>query len=235
MATSKPHPRPLGVIDEPFGARVTLRQALDVVLDQAPSLIERTLESLGGKDDKPAKGIGMVKPNFSQPVQAVVQLLIAHKSQASEVFVERLRYYFFLGVGTSAQSPQMMRFEDLKLFEEEDLDESIEVAGAMHEVTLLTDEIMPTLDALMSSLLGWITVQPQINPLRPEMFARALRDCIIDQVADIEIRGSIIGHAACMPNYANGLNLMGWKRHPAPSRRICQAWRKPIPLRSVIR
>jgi hypothetical protein len=194
MASSKP--RPLGVIDEPFGARVTLRQTLDVVLDQAPGLIEKTIDALGGKGDKPVKGIGLVKPNFPPSVQAVVDLLISHKSQAIEVYVKRLRYYVFLGVGTSAQSPQTMRFEDLKLFEEEDLDESIEVAGALQEITLLTDEIMPTLDALISSLLGWITVQPQINPLRPEMFARALRDCITDQVADVEIRGAIIGHAA---------------------------------------
>ncbi len=194
MATSKP--RPLGVIDEPFGARVTLRQCLDVVLDQAPGLIEKTIEALGGTSDKPIKGIGLVRPNFPPPVQAVVQLLIAHKHQAIEVFVERLRYYVYLGVGTSAQSPQMMRFEDLKLFEEEDLDESIEVAGALQEVTMLTDDIAPTLDALISSLLGWITVQSQINPLRPEMFARALRDCITDQVADVEIRGAIISHAA---------------------------------------
>jgi Protein of unknown function (DUF1631) len=194
MATSKP--RPIGVIDEPFGARVTLRQTLDVVMDQAPSIIEKVILSLGGKDDKPAKGVGMVKPNFAPPVQAVVALLIAHKAQATEVFVERLRYYVFRGVGTSAQSAQLMRFEDLKLFEEEDLDESIEVAGALHEVTLLTDEVMPALDALISSLLGWITVQPQINPLRPEMFARALRDCITSQIADVEIRGAIIGHAS---------------------------------------
>lgn len=189
-------PRPLGVIDEPFGARVTLRQCLDVVMDQAPAIIDKVIESIGGKDDKPVKGIGMVRPNFPPPVQAVVALLVAHKAQAAEVFIERLRYYVFRGVGTSAQSAQLMRFEDLKLFEEEDLDESIEVAGAMQEITLLTDEVMPTLDALISSLLGWITVQSQINPLRPEMFARALRDCITEQVADVEIRGAIIGHAA---------------------------------------
>jgi Protein of unknown function (DUF1631) len=194
MASSKP--RPFGLIDEPFGARVTLRQCLDVVLEQAPSLIEKTIDALGGKGDKPAKGIGMVKPNFPPAVQAAVDLLIVHKSKTMEVFSERLRYYMYLGVGASAQSPQLMRFEDLKLFEEEDLDESIEVAGAMQEVTLLTDEVMPAVDALISSLLGWITVQPQINPLRPEMFARALRDCITDQVADVDIRGAIISHAA---------------------------------------
>jgi hypothetical protein len=194
MATQPP--RPLGVIDEPFGARVTLRQTLDVVMDQVPSIIEKVIDSLGGKDDKPVKGIGMVRPNFPPPVQAVVALMIANKHQAIETFVERLRYYVFRGVGTSAQSAQLMRFEDLKLFEEEDLDESIEVAGALQEMTQLTDEVMPTLDALISSLLGWITVQSQINPLRPEMFARALRDCITEQVADVEVRGAIIGHAS---------------------------------------
>ena len=194
MATSAK--RPIGVIDEPFGARVTLRQTLDIVLEQAPDLIQKVIESLGSKDDKPVKGIGMLRPNFSPPVQAVVKLLIANKLRLTEVFTERLRYYMFLGVGTLAQAPQLMRFEDLKLFEEEDLNESIEVAGVMQEVALLTDEIMPTLDALVSSLLGWITVQSQINPLRSEMFARALRDCLIDQITDAEMRDAIIGHAS---------------------------------------
>ena len=194
MAT-KP-PRPLSVIDEPFGARVTLRQCLDVVMDQAPAIIERVIDSLGGKDEKPVKGIGMVRPNFPAPVQAIVAQLATHKKQVIQTFVDRLRYYVFIGLGTSAQSAQLMRFEDLKLFEEEDLDESIEVAGALQEITQLTDEISPTIDALISSLLGWITVQSQINPLRPEMFARALRDCISEQVVDVEIRGAIIGHAS---------------------------------------
>ncbi len=193
MASSS---RPIGVVDEHHGARVSLRQCLDVVMDQAPGMISKVINALVGKDDKPAKGIGMVKPNFPAPVQAVVQLLVAHEQQACNTFVERLRFYVYRGVGATTQAPQMMRFEDLKLFEEEDLDESIEVASALQEITLLTDEVIAPLDALVSTLLGWITVQPQINPLRPEMFARALRDCIVEQVADVEIRGAIISHSA---------------------------------------
>ncbi len=192
MSSSRFHP--LGVIDEPFGARVTLRQCLEVTLDQAPGLIEKCLDALSGKEDKSFKGSNWVKPNFPASVQAFVNQLMVHRQVVAEVFVERLQYYVYLGVGASAQSPQLMRFEDLKLFDDVDLDASIEVASAMQEITSQTDELMPTLDALASTLLGWITVQSQINPLRPEMFARALRDCIADQVPDAEIRGAIIGH-----------------------------------------
>jgi hypothetical protein len=194
MATSaRP---PIGPVDEPHGARVNLRQCLEVVMEQAPGLVGKVLNALVGKDEKPIKGNITVKPNFAPDVQAVVDMFVAQSQQATDTFVDRLRYYMFRGVGTTAQAPQMMRFEDLKLFEEEDLDESIEVASALNEITMLTDEVMPQLDALVSSLLGWITVQAQINPLRPEMFARALRDCIVEQVTDVQIRGAIISHAA---------------------------------------
>ena len=31
----------------------------------------------------------------------------------------------------------------------------------------------------ISSLLGWLTVQAHLNPLRPENFARALRETLV--------------------------------------------------------
>jgi hypothetical protein len=194
MSTS---PRSLGVVDDPHGPRVTLRQTLEVILDQSPAIMEKVIDNLGGQSEKPIKGIGVahVKPNFPPHIQAIVQLFVAHKAQAVATFVDRLRYYVYLGIGTSAQSPQMMRFEDLKLFEEEDLDESIEVASALQEISLSTDEVIVHVHALISSLLGWITVQPLINPLRPEMFARALRDTIEEQVSDADARAAIISHA----------------------------------------
>jgi Protein of unknown function (DUF1631) len=188
--------RSLGVIDEPYGARVSLRQCLEVVLEQAPALIDKCLDGLSAKPSKSSLTGSLGTPNFPAPIQEIVKQLVSQKQQISSVFIERLRYYIFLGVGSSVQSPQLMRFEDLKLFEEEDLDASIEIASAMHEISALTDDIMPKVDALMSSLLGWISVQPQINPLRPEIFARALRDCIKDQVSDTNLRGAILGHVS---------------------------------------
>jgi hypothetical protein len=187
-------PRKLGVSDDPLGPRISLRDCLEAALQQSEGLIDKVLNGLVGRGDK---AFGMhVKPNFPPQVQAVVEILAAQRDAIKLSFNQRLRECVFQGVGADTQSPQMMRFEDLKLFEEEDLDESIEVARALQEINQQVDDVMVPLDALMSSMLGWITVQPQINPLRPEMYARALRECIVLQVADVDIRGAILSPAA---------------------------------------
>jgi hypothetical protein len=193
-STKRPSKAALGMAHDTVGVRVTLRDALDVAIDQAPSLIKKVLDGLVGKGDKSFKMAA--RPNFPPHVEAVVATMVGHGELVRESFVDALRGYVYRGAGTSMQSPQMMRFEDLKLFEEEDLDQSIEVARAMQEISLSTDDVLPQLDALMSSLLGWITVQPLINPLRPEMFARALRDCISEHSDNPEVRGIIIAHAS---------------------------------------
>jgi Protein of unknown function (DUF1631) len=188
------NPRKLGVSDDPLGPRISLLDCLEAALQQSEGLIDKMLNGLVGRGDK---AFGMhVKPNFPPQVQAVVESLAKKRDAIKLCFIQRLRECVFQGVGVDAQSPQLMRFEDLKLFEEEDLDESIEVARALQEINQQVDDVMVPLDALMSSMLGWITVQPQINPLRPEMYARALRECIVQQVEDSDIRGAILSPAA---------------------------------------
>jgi Protein of unknown function (DUF1631) len=137
-----------------------------------------------------------VKPNFPPQVQAVAEILSASRAQLKRTFMRRLGEGVYQGAGIAAQSAQLMRFEDLKLFEDGDLDESIEVARGLQEIAQNTDEVLPTLNALMSTLLGWITVQPDINPLRPEMYARALREAIAEQVDDVDIRTAILSPTA---------------------------------------
>ena len=162
-------PQQLGVSDDPAGARVNLRDCLQAALQQSEGMFDKVLESLSGRGDRLFGAV--VKPNFPPPVQTQLQALLSHRQALTLSFNKQLREYVFLGVGVDKQSPQTMRFEDLKLFEEEDLDESIEIARALQEIGQQVDEVLPALDALLSTLLGWTTVQSQINPLRPEMFA----------------------------------------------------------------
>ncbi len=172
-----------------------MRQCLDAALHQSEGLMDKVLNALAGKADK-SFGAYQHKPNFPPEMQAVAEQLLRQREVIKTSFRGHLIECVFGGVGVDAQAPQMMRFEDLKLFEEEDLDESIEIARAMQEMSLMVDEVTPTLDALMSSLLGWITVQSQINPLRPEMYARALRACIAEQISDPDMRGALLSALA---------------------------------------
>jgi Protein of unknown function (DUF1631) len=192
---SQAPPRKLGISDDPHGPRITLRQCLDAALQQSEGLMDKLLNSLAGKPEK-AFGANQTKPNFPPAAQAVVDRLVAQRDTVKQSFNRHLRECVFQGLGADTQAPQMMRFEDLKLFEEEDLDESIEVARALHEMSAQVDDIMPQLDAMMSSLLGWITVQSSINPLRPEMFARALRECVAEQTTDVDIRAALLSSIA---------------------------------------
>jgi Protein of unknown function (DUF1631) len=184
----------LGVSDDPVAVRVSLRDCLEAALDQSDGLMDKVLDGLVGRGDK---AFGMhVKPNFPPPVQAVAEILSANRIQLKRSFMQCLRASVYQGAGITAPSAQLMRFEDLKLFEDGDLDESIEIARALQEISQVTDDALPTLNALMSSMLGWITVQPDINPLRPDMYARALRESIAEQVGDVDIRTAILSPTA---------------------------------------
>ena len=186
-------PRQLGVSDDPVGSRVSLRDCMLAALQQSEGLVDKVLDSLMGRSDKVFGAV--VKPNFPVQAQATLDILLAQRNTVKAHFNKHLRECVFEGVGVDAQAPQMMRFEDLKLFEEEDLDESIEIARVLQEISQQVDEVLPALDALVSTLLGWTTVQPQINPLRPEMFARALRESFADQIEDADIRAALLAPA----------------------------------------
>jgi Protein of unknown function (DUF1631) len=184
----------LGVSDDPVGLRITLRECLDAALLQSDGLVDKIMDGLVGRGDK---AFGMhVKPNFPPPVQAVAEILSTNRAQLKRSFMQRLTEGVYQGAGVTAPSAQLMRFEDLKLFEDGDLDESIEVARALQEISQVTEDALPTLSALMSTMLGWITVQPDINPLRPEMYARALRESVAEQVGDVDIRTAILSPMA---------------------------------------
>jgi hypothetical protein len=99
--------------------------------------------------------------------------------------------------GGKEQAPsEALRFEDLRLFEDDQLDQSIEVARAQQEVSIAVDDVLPTLDALVSTLLGWRTIQPGLNPLRPDVFVRALQATLAEHVPDAAMREVLIAPAA---------------------------------------
>ena len=177
------------------GSRPTIGSCVEVVLTQSDSLINSVIDGLIGSSDRAANT--MASQGVQNPaVLAAVGALDANRTAVAQKFGKSLRRLLYAGLGTAGQVRNVVRFEDLRLFEDEQLDDSIEIARAQQEVALTVERSLPQLDALISGLMGWITVQSEMNPLRPEVFIHALRDSIKEFVIDEDVRGQLITPAA---------------------------------------
>ena len=188
--------RRLGFADDASAARPGLQQCVEAALKLSDSLIDGVIDSLEITVFR-AQGAGPKSKRGPKPViHVAIEELVAQRLQLRSTFAAHLRATMYGGIKVEAQNQPLLRFDDLQLLAEDKLDENIEVAWAQQEITLAVEDVLPALDALVSTLLGWSTVQPQLNPLRPEVFVRALRAAIVEQLPDPDVRGALLTPAA---------------------------------------
>ena len=184
----------LGVSDDPTAFQPSLNDCLEAMLQQADLLVNDMLKGLVAAC-APANARRL--PAFQQAaVKAAVDALL-HKAKAvCATYREELTRIVYEGGGKEQVNTELLRFEDLRLFEDNQLDQSIEIARALQEVSIAVDDVLPTLDALVSTLLGWRTIQAGLNPLRPDSYVRALQSCLTTHVPDAHVREALIAPAA---------------------------------------
>jgi hypothetical protein len=184
----------LGVSDDPTAFQPSLNDCLEAMLQQADLLVT---DMLGGLVAACASTGPRRIPGFQEPaIKSAVGALSADSRAVCASYRAELTRILYEGGGKEQVNTELLRFEDLRLFEDAELDQSIEVARAQQQVSLAVDDVLPALDALMSTLLGWRTIQPGLNPLRPEGFVRALQSCLQLHVPDAPVREALIAPAA---------------------------------------
>ncbi|MBK8071717.1 MAG: DUF1631 family protein [Ramlibacter sp.] len=186
----------LGVADDAGASAPSLRECLDAVLRLSEHLIDSVIDGLAVSA---ARSQTLASSAENKPVlKAAIEHIVQHKQSVRSSFLSYLRVAMFEGVGHSSNGAgdMLLRFDQLQTYEDGQLDESIEIARAQQEVEMAAGDELPAVDALMSTLLGWITIHAQINPMRPEVFVRALRECLLDQVPDTSMRDALITPAA---------------------------------------
>ena len=183
----------LGVSDDPTAFPPSLNDCLEVTLQQADRLIADVLSGLvAATAPASARRIaGFQQAGIKEAVQALSDNAVAVNAS----YREELTRLVYEGGGREQAPTELLRFEDLRLFEDSQLDQSIEVARAQQEVTRAVDDVLPALDALVSTLLGWRTIQPGLNPVRPDVFVRALQSCLLVHVPDAAVREALIAPA----------------------------------------
>ena len=77
-----------------------------------------------------------------------------------------------------APSPNNRATPILTLMDDSDMSQVIESARLLQHMLPPMEQTLPELDKLISSAQGLTTVHPELNPLRPEIFARCLLDLL---------------------------------------------------------
>jgi hypothetical protein len=184
----------LGVSDDPTALQPSLSDCLAAMLQQSDALVTDILQGL--ETGATASGPKRISA-FQQPhVKLVIQSLQAEERAVRATFLAELTRLVYEGGGKEQTQAEVLRFEDLQLFEDEQLDQSIEIARAQQEVQLAVDDTLPPLDGLISTMLGWRTIQPGLNPLRPDVFVRALQHTLAQHVPDASVREILVTPAA---------------------------------------
>jgi hypothetical protein len=185
--------RRLGVAHEPGSFKPSLQDCLEAVLEQSDTLVVDVLAGLKASSSVVrAKSMQVIQNPASK---AAIDHLLANAGAFKISFSENLRASLY-GGDTHRTQVQPLRFDDFQFLEEEQIDANIELAMTQQEIAIAVDDVLPALNAMISSLLGWMTVQPHLNPLKPESFVFALRESLLEHVPSDEARTGLIAPAA---------------------------------------
>ncbi|HVZ46669.1 MAG TPA: DUF1631 family protein [Ramlibacter sp.] len=184
----------MGVADDPTALQPSLNDCLEAMLQQAEVLMMDVLRGLE-LASLPA-GAQRIAAFSKGANKAAIDSLRSGSKTVCKTYREELTRLVYHAGGKEQQQTELLRFEDLQLFGDAELDQSIEVARAQQEVSHAVDDVLPVLDSLVSTLLGWRTIQPGLNPLRPEVFVRALQATLAAHVPDGPVREALIAPAA---------------------------------------
>lgn len=186
--------RRLGVAHDAGSAKPSLQACIEAVLEQSDALVDDVLTGLQAAvmaaKNKPL--YGQMRPAGQEAIVALAVQRVA----VQKTFATALRAAVYGGDGQRGSTQATVRFDDFQFLEEEQIDANIEFALTQQEVLQAVDDVLPALNALVSSLLGWTTVQAHLNPLKPESFVYALRETLSKHVPQEDARAALMTSAA---------------------------------------
>ena len=196
--------RRIGVASNADATRPSLSDCIELVLEQSDTLVGDVLDALKAPVLRPVKAD---EPDPVDPgVRHAVNQLIDELALVRSSFGDALRRLVYHSGSQDFGDAPMARLEDIHVFDVHALEAHIEQALARREVNRAVDHVLPLFNAQISALLGWTSVQPAMNPLKPEAFVRALQEMLGVCVEDEAVRGVLLRPAA--QALGNGMALL---------------------------
>jgi len=191
---SKYRLRRIGVASNVAPMLPTLSDCIELVLGQAAGLADDVLDALTRLTAETEAE--SVEDMPSVPVKAAVRVLLGDAPAVRATFASELRRLVFHSSSKDLARNESVQFDDLRFYDIHEIEIHIELALARQEIIRAAEEVLPQFDSLVSSLLGWSTVQPALNPLKPEAFVRALLETLTAWIPNEDIRMDLLRPSA---------------------------------------
>ena len=191
---SKYRLRRIGVASNASTMRPTLSDCIELVLDQAGGLADDVLDALtrltAEIEGEPVDELPSAQAKSS------VRVLLGDAPSVRASFASELRRLVFHSSAKDLAQNESVQFDDLRFYDIHEIEIHIELALARQEIIRAAEEVLPQFDSLVSSLLGWGTVQPTLNPLKPEAFVRALLETLTAWIPNEDVRMDLLRPSA---------------------------------------
>ena len=184
----------IGLADDMTSSKPALRDCIEAVLMQGDALMGTVIEGLNSTQGQTKGRAALINQNPAN--KRAIEHLRLNAPAVKATFCEALRNVLYHSGAHDAGPQPLLRFDDFQFLEEKQIDANIEFAVTQQEVCQAVDDVLPPLNALISNLLGLVTVQAQLNPLKPEAFVHALREAMVRHMPNAAVRSVLITPAA---------------------------------------
>ncbi|MCY7319301.1 MAG: DUF1631 domain-containing protein [Ramlibacter sp.] len=122
------------------------------------------------------------------------RILMKHQEALCESYPQALLAEFAQAIAGAKSRSSALSFDSLELMGEEQLQESVDVVRTQQAVAHAVEAELKDLTALVCAAQGLQTVQPERNPLRPDVFVRALRTVTMQSPIPTSVRNRWMQH-----------------------------------------
>lgn len=178
------------------------------VLTQAGPLLERVADA--ARTTLQLRQDQARTPGEHQALQGAHQQLTQLTPVMRERYPEALRQAMAQTAAQADAAPTRslfsIHFDELELMDENQVNESVERARAKQVLVTAVEGPLADLDALVCGALGLPRVQPEHNPLRPDVFLQALQTVVSQMQLSPQVRTDWMGPMAqALGNELRGL------------------------------
>jgi hypothetical protein len=141
--------------------------------------------------------------------------LTKHEASLGESYPQALLAEFAQAIAGDTRKVSAVSFDSLELMGDDQMRENVDQMRVLQQVSSTVDAELTELNALISSVQGLKSVQPDRNPLRPDVYVRSLRSVVMQSPipAPMRTRWMLFLGEALGPELARGYGeLAAWMR-----------------------